>query len=83
MPVVAPVSDSIRLPISIPPQAVALQGLRIGKGGHRVDLPCFLAYRDREGAVHEVRIGFQEMIEILDYLNEIGQSLPLRVRFDS
>jgi hypothetical protein len=83
MPVVAPVSDSIRLPIPIPPQAVALQGLRIGKGSHRADLPCFLAYCDQEGSIHEVRIGFLEMIEILDYLNETGQSLPLRVRFDS
>jgi hypothetical protein len=77
------VSDSIRLPISIPPQAVALQGLRIGKGGYRVDLPCFLAYCDRDGAIHEVQIGFQEMIGILNYLNETRQSLPLQVRFDS
>jgi hypothetical protein len=77
------VSDSIRLPISVPPHAVELQGLRIGKGGYRVDLPCFLTYCDREGSIHEVRIGFLEMIEILDYLNQTRQNLPLQVRFDS
>lgn len=75
--------DPIRLPASIPPQAVVLQGLRIAKGPHRADLPCYLTYSDRDGLAHEIAIRFQEMLEILNYLNEIGQNLPFKVRYDS
>ena len=66
-----------------PPEAVALEGLRIGKGGHRPDLPCFLTYSDRDERIHEIAIGFAEMIAILNYLNETRQCLPLRIRLDS
>ena len=82
-PGLAKVSGSNPVPVRIPPEAVALEGLRIGKGGHRPDLPCFLTYSDRDERIHEIAIGFAEMIAILNYLNETRQCLPLRIRLDS
>lgn len=75
--------EPIRLPNSIPPQAVALQGLRIAKGGQPSDPPCFLAFHDRDGVMHEVRIPFRDMLEILNFLNETGRTFPLQVRYDA
>lgn len=67
----------------MPPSAVVLQGLRIAKGGRRADLPCFLSYRDRGGAIHEIPIRFEEMVDLLNFLNETRQTLPFTLRHDS
>lgn len=81
--VLARVKDTSSLPVAMPPEAVTLQGLRIGKGGHGPDLPCFVGYSDRHGEVHEFAISLAEMLAIVNYLNETRQCLPLRVRLDS
>lgn len=60
-----------------------MQGLRIAKGGLPSEPPCFLAYHDREGALHEVQIPFRDMLGILNFLNETGRTFPLQVRYDA
>lgn len=67
------------LPDAVPPQAAAIQGLRIRIDDHLREAECYLKYTDPSGDVLEARISLDQASEFLQWLQLNKLKVPFNV----